>query len=97
MNWIMTLPVLSTSHIREQTNAWLQNHAGDWGRMTFAEYGSGYFIALGESDSDPVEQFPQHPDLQQLMRWVQTHYPAATWLRLDADGDVVPELPTYDW
>ncbi|OHX14147.1 hypothetical protein BI347_11985 [Chromobacterium sphagni] len=96
-HWVMTLPVLSTSHIRQQTNAWLQINVGGWVELEYAEYSHGFFIALGETDSDPAEQFPDHPDLQRIASWVKANYPAATWVRLDADGDEIDALPSYDW
>ncbi|WP_199153349.1 hypothetical protein [Chromobacterium sp. ASV23] len=96
-HWIMAIPVLSTSHIRQQTNAWLQINVGGWVELEYAEYSHGFFIALGESDSDPAERFPDHPDLQGIARWVKANYPAATWVRLDADGEVIDALPSYDW
>ncbi|OHX11548.1 hypothetical protein BI347_17980 [Chromobacterium sphagni] len=95
--WTMTLPVLSTSHIRKQTKAWLQINVGGWVELAYAEYSHGFFIALGEADTDPAQQFPDHPDLQGIASWVKANYPAATWVRLDADGDVVDSLPSYDW
>ncbi|AAQ58889.1 hypothetical protein [Chromobacterium violaceum] len=96
-HWVMAIPVLSTSHIRQQTHAWLQINVGGWIALEYAEYSHGFFIALGESDSDPAEWFPDHPDLQHIASWVKSNCPAATWMRLDADGDVIDALPSYDW
>jgi hypothetical protein len=85
--WEMTIPVLSTAHIKETTLDALA--AGSPERL--ALYPEGAFVRI------QAGKFADIPELLPIAAWFRKHYPEEHWLRLDPDGDVIKGLPTFEW
>lgn len=89
--WVSRVPVLSTAHLQQETMDRLQHGPIENAFGTVAAYPEGAFLSL----ITVVIPGDLPPDLAALCRWVrQRRY---GWIRLDADGDVAPGLPVYDW
>lgn len=87
--WIMEAPVLSTAHIKRETDEWLAANIDKFG-VSLSPVAPGWFLStLG----DLPEGTPD--DLTQIIEWAQAQY--LYWVRLDPDGSIYRELPTYDW
>lgn len=91
--WNMKVPVISTSHIELETMNRL-SYSRIPGFMS-AEYDEGVFIYVPNPAPDdcPV-------GLKAVVDWYNENYTESEidcWLRLDSQGDVIEELPTYDW
>jgi hypothetical protein len=85
-NWVMTIPVLSTNHIPgpEAMDLMLATQASacdDCGYLNF--------VHLDEIDKD-VEDW-----LEMIADRIYNKYDTY-WVRFDPDGDVIPDLPTYE-
>lgn len=87
---------VSTAHISAETDEKLCNGDMDEAGMTVYEKGDfGYWIFV-----DPVaevfwfkNEIPD--DLMQCIKLAQSM--DCSWLCLDCDADILPELPTYEW
>ena len=88
---LMTIPVISTCHLHEETNAWFTRTPPP----DVAAYKFGFFVYVGEAHS-PLPPY-NRADLKALFDWMHTTHPDLAWVRLDADGEVIDGLPTYDW
>jgi hypothetical protein len=85
--WVLTIPVISTVHITEEADAYLRkSNTGDL-KNAVASWEGGYFVYIGGCE--------QHEGLSAVFDWaLKNDY---DWIRLDRDGDIVPELPQYKW
>lgn len=84
----MTMPVLSTGHLKEET---VRNISILMGNSTIvAEYEYGFFIYVTE---DQMDDWPE--DLETVAQLVRNA--GYTWIRFDSAGDMLENLPTYDW
>ncbi|MEY2152313.1 hypothetical protein AB7849_15515 [Rhodanobacter sp. 115] len=92
--WIMTAPVVSTSHLDAETGADLagQTLAGNgnrWG-LCVVPMPTGSLVFVGD---DPMDDLPQcfQDVFAKVKEWEHE------WVRLDSDGDIIEGLPTFDW
>lgn len=85
--WIMRVPVLSSAHLSFRTTKDLVE--GKYEDQPVAPYAEGVFLWVDYEEAPPG--FPK--DLKLLIEWARKHKYA--WVRLDADGDVRRNLPTY--
>lgn len=95
--WIMQAPVISTRHLKQATLEALQanspQHANEFGFYTMpTDCGAMVYCSdAGELEGDP--EVPE--DLRACLAWnLEQGY---EWLRFDESGDVIAELPQYDW
>ena len=101
MTWEILVPVLSTAHIKLETSIYLDllNKSKAQQAMIVAKYPEGYFVSqledmedLGEAELR-LKYYDVPEELMNILRWAyRKDYP---WVRLDCDGDVVEELPTF--
>lgn len=94
--------VLSTAHITQETSQRLFDKCGD--HLTYddrdalpvvflkGEY--GYLLPLIGEDDDR-ERWAAIPDLAAIRTLAEAN--GCTWIMLDRDGEMVDELPSYDW
>ena len=95
--WIMTVPVLCTSHIPSDQVDQLEDHnsvAHDLG-------GDGYLIFCGEhGDTNEDGTHPNDnedmPWLNEAMAWARRNG-SNGWMRFAVCGTVVAELPQFKW
>ena len=86
--WIETIPVISTAHTPHE-RAITELSSADF--ILSAEYAQGAFIYLPDV-ADCVDAVAW---LQPIVEWaLPQHF---NWIRLDADGDIVPALPEFNW
>ncbi len=96
-SWVLTVPVISTAHITEETNKLLIEKGDMLFWMTSATYEDGFFVSVPSdelSESWPKGQEPPS-DLAAVWAWARDN--KFDWVRLDSSGDVIEHLPTYDW
>jgi hypothetical protein len=86
--WVMHVPVLSTSHIKLKT---LDNLGPEFHVLNTQE---GAFVWIG---SDAYASAGTPDELKPVIRWMNNTYPKEWWVRFDRDGDVISELPTFEW
>lgn len=86
--WTMTVPVLSTGHIKKDTISQLKEVA------QVLEYDEGAFCYFNVEDPDA---FVDLPELEPIADWFKKEFPDENWLRFDASGDEVKGLPVYQW
>lgn len=86
--WETIVPVLGSGHV---TLAAYDALAADPGNAAGA---NTLFVYLG---LDLPDELADYPSIVDLYEWFEMNYPGERWLRLDADGDLIPELPWYDW
>lgn len=98
--WPMKLPVLCINHVTESTmgrlHATAKRPASYRPVATSVPYQEGFFIRFWDESHDHSE-IEMPADLAAIKAWAADRKFKDMWVRLDADGDVVPELPTYDW
>ncbi len=90
--WIMQIPVVSTRHITPQTMQAITGLADNL-PVVVAPTPWGAFVGVGEADTSDTDA--PYQDLYPLFKWAQDN--DYEWIRLDADGDEVDDLPTYEW
>ncbi len=88
--WKMTLPILSTAVLSEESGGKLLNGEYPW--MQVAQYETGFFLKI---DKRPDYFGEQPDDLNKLIEWSVAR--SFEWVRLDADGDSADGLDEYDW
>lgn len=89
--WVMRAPVLSTAHIEPETMRGLEHGAYGLRREIVLAIDGGALIYLfGGNKFDAAPK-----SLRDCVRWVR--HRGFDWLRFDADGDKIPELPIYPW
>lgn len=86
--WVMHVPVLSTSHIKQKT---LDNLGPEFQVLNMNE---GAFVWIG-SDAYASANTPE--ELKPVIRWMNNMHPKEWWVRFDRDGDIIPELPSFEW
>ena len=86
--WVMHVPVLSTSHIEQET---LNNLGPEFQVLRMKE---GAFVWIG-TEAYASANTPE--ELKPVIRWMNSAYPKEWWVRFDRDGDIIPELPTFEW
>lgn len=87
--------VLTTAHITEKTADFLQN-VGSADITGFVSHPFVYGFVVHWWPEQAEELNPVLPkDLQACIRFAQKH--GCDYLMLDSDGEVMPELPEYDW
>jgi hypothetical protein len=90
--WTLAVPVISTAHCPDNGSAL------DFVRdRPVALYEDGAFVFLGHPAEDtytPCEQW-----LVPIANWLHDlqGVDCSCWVRFDSSGDVVAELPTFDW
>ena len=84
--WIMQVPVISTSHFTQAQCDELYRGAF----LKDSEFTS--LLCLEDYESEYDDQ-----PAEVLAVFCFFHRLGYRYLRLDPDGEVVPELPTYDW
>ena len=88
--WTLNIPVISTAHAPSMGAivAFCDNNAA---ATNFAEgFIFLYIDTEYEWEGDEAWMAP-------IAAWMKENYPDEWWLRLDSCGDVIPELPTYEW
>lgn len=89
---ISNMITLSTAHITEETAILLNDDrtVGKWGVVAYAKSVYGWFIPLvfGELTNVPA-------DLLGCIKYALGHN--CSCLCLDQAGDIVDDLPIYDW
>lgn len=99
MTWEITMPVISTAHIKQETSAWLTNQKNRY--IVAAKYPEGFFVSILDDMYDLGETelritYPEVPtELMNTLLWA--HRKGYYWVRLDCDGDIIEELPTFEW
>lgn len=92
--WLLSIPVLSTGHITKGTSDWLMEGQLAAPLAQCASFDRGFYLSVPH-DSDAIDKSDAPADLAIVWRWAMKNgYP---WVRLDADGDEIEQLPTYDW
>lgn len=86
--WVMHVPVLSTSHIKQEV---LNNLGPEFQVLNMKE---GAFVWIG---SDAYASANTSEELKPVIRWMNNRYPKEWWVRFDRDGDIIPELPAFEW
>ena len=89
IDWEMTIPVLSTSHVKQTTLDALASTSPE----RIALYPEGAFVHLQPQD----KAFACAPELSPVATWFHKSCPKEHWIRLDRDGDIINELPTFEW
>lgn len=83
--WTMTIPVLSTEHLKPETRVWLTTTED----ILCAHCEEILFVFIPD---DP----PNMPvDLVTVFDWVREA--GYAWVRFDEAGDYIPDLPKYEW
>ena len=90
--------VLSTAHIRRSTSDNFDLLTDDVPDIFYekkaptADYGLGWFIPIG-----PEIEWSHmvSDDLVAIRKLAEAQ--GCTWIMLDRDGDIIEELPTYEW
>jgi hypothetical protein len=85
--WTLTIPVISTAHITQEADAYLYNSRTGRFENAVSSWGSGHFLY--------VEGCGPHEGLDAVLNWALENN--HDWIRLDRYGDIVPELPQYEW
>lgn len=83
---ILQIPIISTSHMPEFGDDMLVS-----AEMLVAPYDTGCFVFVG---FDPCDYADAPAFLVPIAEWAQERH--FSWVRLDADGDLVAELPVYE-
>jgi hypothetical protein len=86
--WVMHVPVLSTSHIKQET---LNNLGPEFQVLSMKE---GAFVWIG-TEAYASANTPE--ELKPVIRWMNSAHPKEWWVRFDRDGDIIPELPAFEW
>ena len=95
--WIMTVPVLSTAHISPAVLDWFKS-----GNSLVHDLGDdGYLYYCGELGDDTKDgthynDTKDYPELNACMAWARRNG-SNGWLRFAEAGDIVNELPQFDW
>jgi hypothetical protein len=90
IDWEMTIPVLSTAHIKETTLDALAAASPE----NIALYPEGAFVNICQTEADA---FARAPELSPVATWFRKSYPTEHWIRFDRDGDIINKLPTFEW
>ncbi len=80
---------LSTGHVTAETATKLDLYPAAWG-IYGGPLEAGWFIWAPEHD---IEGAPE--DLMRVLRFARAH--DCPYVLFDRDGDVIPDLPTWEW
>lgn len=89
---ITKMITISTAHIKESTTSFLDE------TLLLPVYPSDYFYTIWiEDDTEYYDTFKNAipKDLWDCIMFA--HNLGCQWLRLDGDGEIVGELPVYEW
>ena len=89
---ITKMVTISTAHIKESTTSFLDE------TLLLPVYPSDYFYTIWiEDDTEYYDTFKNAipKDLWDCIMFA--HNLGCQWLRLDGDGEIVGELPVYEW
>jgi hypothetical protein len=96
MTQIDRVPCISTAHLTEKLGTgFITEHD----LLAADSLGYGYYLY---SCKDTFEQLRGQgiQDIHDLCMWVILHWAVANdfdFIRFDQDGDLVPDLPTWEW
>ena len=93
--WIMAVPVVSTAHIKPETAKFLEFEETA-GIQSYDLGDCGLLIFCGVLADTLPDNLEDYPDITEVMRWARANG-SNGWVRLDAAGDVIDELPQYEW
>lgn len=90
---LMRVPVISSSHITDGCEEWLEDVYNDpTGALPVFKGPFGWIVFVPTPDA-PADEAP-HEDLIPVLTWAASN--GYDWVRLDIDADEVPDLPAYD-
>ena len=89
---VSTMLTLSTAHLDKETADDLSN-GFSFGQTVYEKHVYGWWIALHDQ-SDPLEKV-KSPSLRAVLERAKSL--GCEWLMLDADGEILDDLPSYDW
>lgn len=93
--WIMHAPVVSAAHISEETAEWLDRktlHRPTVSSIVWA-FAGGWLIDAAAAFYEKASDMPD--DIWQVCAWgVEGNF---EWVRIDRDGDLIADLPVFDW
>ena len=95
--WIMTVPVLNTAHISPAVRDWFES--GNSLAHVLGDDGYLYYCGeLGDETKDGTHcnDTEDYPELNACMAWARRNG-SNGWLRFAEAGDIVNELPQFDW
>ncbi len=84
------IPTISTAHITASVAATLTELGNDNAWVTCASWTYGFFLRF-----HTLEDAPRC--LIDIANWLTAHHFDDRWIRLDCDGEIVDDLPAYDW
>ncbi|MBD7970327.1 DUF5983 family protein [Paenibacillus gallinarum] len=87
-----TMVTISTAHITEEVNSILLDDEIQ-GLIQYKKGDYGYFIYVPTEEKDETLEFPEC--IQSILNYAHQH--DATWIMLDRDAAITPELQTYEW
>ena len=90
-HFIMQVPVVSTCHIHARDDAALAALCDESASVCELWDGTGYLLCIEEGDRYD-ELTREANDL--IAQFATLGY---SYLRLDPDGDVLPDVPKFDW
>jgi len=94
-SWVMAVPVISADHISVETEQMLERVGDNHAYLHVATYEFGWFVTVPserlEVDADDDEM---PPDLLGLIDWARAQ--GYDWIRIDASGDTIDGLPTFE-
>lgn len=90
---ITKMVTISTAHIKESTTSFLEE------TLLFPVYQSDYFYMIWiEDDTEPYLKPFKNAIPNDLWACIMfAHNLGCQWLCLDGDGEIVGELPVYEW
>ena len=90
---ITKMVTISTAHIKESTTSFLEE------TLLFPVYQSDYFYMIWiEDDTESYLKPFKNAIPNDLWACIMfAHNLGCQWLRLDGDGEIVGELPVYEW
>jgi len=88
---IMQVPVISTFHITKEDGQRLA--LDDWRDSLAACHGDGHILHFEADSLDDFSEFSE-PFQDMISEFADLGY---TYLRLDIDGEILPDLPTFEW
>lgn len=87
----------STTHITKSDCSLLEELAGNFPLVVY-EYEEGFFVHTPEMTEDLRAALAQHGMSSQFIRLVDdAQAQGATYLQLDADGEVYAHLARFEW
>lgn len=89
---ITKMVTISTAHIKESTTSFLEE------TLLLPVYPSDYFYMIWiEDDTEYYDTFKNAIPNDLWACIMFAHNLGCQWLRLDRDGEIMDELPIYEW